>query len=274
MASQKDERAEADAGPNGVGLDHVSVPIRSSVPRYWSSVSSVLDAMSIEFRCPNCQSLIYSRKPKTCGQCGVSLPPELLLTQEQACVLHEQRQGARKLADAFGRQGPRAESSGQSDLSRQSSVLRPSSPEAMQSGVDFAYEFRCRKRTGFWLYVVGYSLILVPVGFISAVLGGIPLAAWLPLIGFVALACCSAWRRAAPVCPNCQQNIRLCPAVHCHLCGEQLSGKRCLRCGVDYSWTGWFRPYANGLARWITYCPSCGVHLASWVRRWRGDRWR
>ena len=226
----------------------------------------------MEFRCPNCHSLIYSRKPKTCGQCGALLPSELLLTDEQIRTLHDQREGARKLADAFGGQGPLTESRSQSGLSSQSGVL-PCSSEALRSGMDFAEQFRCRRRTGFWLYAVGYSLFLVPCVFISAVVGGIPLLAWLPMIGVMALFCCAAWWRAAPLCPSCHQNIRVCPAVHCHLCGEPLHGGRCLRCEVDHSWTGWFRPFDNGLARWITYCPGCGVHLDSWVRRWHGDRW-
>jgi len=229
--------------------------------------------MRMEFRCPNCHSLIYSRRPKICGQCGALLPSELLLTDEQIRALHEQREGARKLADAFGREGQSAESSDRSSLALHSGEPPLCASGVLPSKMDFSEEFRCRKRKGFWLYVVGYSLTLAPVGFISAVLGGIPLVAWLPLIGFLALACCSAWWRAAPVCPNCHQNIRICPAVHCHLCGELLRGKRCLRCEVDHSWTGWFRPFDNGLARSITYCPSCGVHLDSWVRRWRGDRW-
>ncbi len=228
----------------------------------------------MEFRCPICHVLISSRKPRICGNCGVVLPPALLLTEEQVRARDDQRQWARQLANAFGGKGPIAEGSGQPSSAGRSSVQHGSSAsEALRRGTDFAVEFRCRKRKGFWLYVVGYSLMLIPLSLISAVLGRIPFWAWLPMIGVVALFCCSAWWRAAPVCPNCHQDIRICPATYCHLCGEPLNDGRCPHCGVDHAWTGWFRPFDNGLARCIAHCPGCGVQIDSWVRRWRGDRW-
>jgi hypothetical protein len=54
-----------------------------------------------EFRCPTCHALIYSRRPKICGQCGALLPPELVLSDEQARALKEQRSWAQELADQF-----------------------------------------------------------------------------------------------------------------------------------------------------------------------------
>ena len=44
----------------------------------------------MEFRCPHCQAPIYSRKAKICGVCEQPLPPELLLSDEQAVFLKNQ----------------------------------------------------------------------------------------------------------------------------------------------------------------------------------------
>lgn len=54
-----------------------------------------------EFKCPKCHGLIYSRKPKLCGQCGTLLPPELLLSEHQAEARQEERKWARDLAEKF-----------------------------------------------------------------------------------------------------------------------------------------------------------------------------
>jgi hypothetical protein len=50
----------------------------------------------MEFKCPTCNSIIYSRKHKLCGQCGATLPPELLLTPAQIRVLEEEQKRANK----------------------------------------------------------------------------------------------------------------------------------------------------------------------------------
>ena len=55
----------------------------------------------MEFRCPKCDSLIYSRKQKSCGQCGVALPPELLLSDAQIVALKKQREIEMKRAREF-----------------------------------------------------------------------------------------------------------------------------------------------------------------------------
>ena len=44
----------------------------------------------MEFRCPNCDSLIYSRKNKLCGKCGCILPPQLLFNEAQAKAVKKQ----------------------------------------------------------------------------------------------------------------------------------------------------------------------------------------
>ena len=45
-------------------------------------------------KCPNCGSVIYSRKNVLCGVCGKTLPPELLFKAE------ERQRAERDLADA------------------------------------------------------------------------------------------------------------------------------------------------------------------------------
>jgi hypothetical protein len=55
----------------------------------------------MEFKCPKCQTVIYSRKHKTCGHCGEALPVELLLTPDQVRELEEQRKVEQKRVKEF-----------------------------------------------------------------------------------------------------------------------------------------------------------------------------
>jgi len=55
----------------------------------------------MEFRCPNCQSPIYSRKNKICGVCEKPLPKELLLSEQQATLLNRQEEDMGKRAKEF-----------------------------------------------------------------------------------------------------------------------------------------------------------------------------
>ena len=52
----------------------------------------------MEFRCPHCQSPIYSRKAKICGVCKKTLPAELLLSDKQIAVLKKQDEEIEKRA--------------------------------------------------------------------------------------------------------------------------------------------------------------------------------
>jgi transcription initiation factor TFIIIB Brf1 subunit/transcription initiation factor TFIIB len=56
----------------------------------------------MEFKCPTCQSIIYSRKQKVCGQCGAALPPELRLTDAQIRFFEEEQKKADKRARESG----------------------------------------------------------------------------------------------------------------------------------------------------------------------------
>ncbi len=38
---------------------------------------------STPMNCPHCQRLLYNRKLKNCGFCGLELPPECLFTAEE-----------------------------------------------------------------------------------------------------------------------------------------------------------------------------------------------
>jgi transcription initiation factor TFIIIB Brf1 subunit/transcription initiation factor TFIIB len=55
----------------------------------------------MEFKCPKCQSIIYSRRHKVCGQCGAKLPTELLLTEAQVRALDKQLAAEKKRAREF-----------------------------------------------------------------------------------------------------------------------------------------------------------------------------
>lgn len=246
----------------------------------------------MEFRCPQCQSLIYSRRPKICGRCGTVLPPELVLTDKQAETLTEQRRWARELADKLGSAALGGSRSCDDHASRSvgdKGEVGSFSPEELMHRLSYAEAFRKRPRPSFWLYAVGYSFPLLTFGVMYAVATGLPLSAWfgvnrvtillrsapvwLVMNGLVGLLLFAAWRRASPICPNCQQNIRTCPGTYCHGCGRLLIRGRCAPCDVDHTWTGWFRPYGGGRLKWITFCPACGVQLGSKVRRWQaGDR--
>ena len=70
----------------------------------------------MEFRCPHCQSPIYSRKLKICGVCEQPLPPELLFSDEQVKKLKEETAKEEKRAKEFNQQlndvGPHDNSGG------------------------------------------------------------------------------------------------------------------------------------------------------------------
>jgi uncharacterized radical SAM superfamily Fe-S cluster-containing enzyme len=53
------------------------------------------------FRCPHCQSPIYSRKNKICGVCKKLLPAELLLSDKQIAILKKQDEQIEKCAREF-----------------------------------------------------------------------------------------------------------------------------------------------------------------------------
>jgi hypothetical protein len=46
----------------------------------------------MEYRCPKCNSPIYSRKNKLCGKCGSILPEELLFNAKQTKFIEGQIQ--------------------------------------------------------------------------------------------------------------------------------------------------------------------------------------
>jgi len=64
-------------------------------------VADCFHVNAVEFKCPNCHSVIYSRKRNTCGQCGEDLPAHLLFTPEQVRNLEKQRRAEKKRADSF-----------------------------------------------------------------------------------------------------------------------------------------------------------------------------
>lgn len=226
-----------------------------------------------EWRCPGCHALIYSRKSKLCGNCGALLPRELVLTEQQAEALHDERRWARDLADKFDGLNPSLRVPAALERGRQNgraAAREPISPEQLVRQVSCVEEFKRRDRPAFWLYVTGYGFTLCVCAFIAIQLNALtPTLSLLTITLFVG-PCYMAWHRASPICPNCGQNIRYCATSFCHVCGGALKQGRCAECGVDESWKGTFfrRSRLGGNYRWIKFCPGCGVELGSKVARW------
>jgi len=70
----------------------------------------------MEFRCPNCNSPIYSRKNKICGVCEKLLPEELLLSDKQITILKKQDDQMEKRAKEFNPEICRDSGSGSSGM--------------------------------------------------------------------------------------------------------------------------------------------------------------
>jgi hypothetical protein len=199
----------------------------------------------------------------------------MVLTDAQAQARREERQWARDLVEKFG---TTATGTGEDKPAHElnPAVVTEEDLAALEKSVRrmaCASEFKHRKRHT-WLYVIGCAVSLLTVGFILVVVGRLGMNhespfVWLIFGGMIVLTWFMLWRRAAPICPSCKQNIRTCLTEYCHVCGKPLSHKRCVACGVDNSWIGWFRPYSNGSSLWIKYCPACGVGLDTQIPRWR-----
>lgn len=50
----------------------------------------------MEFKCPKCGSLIYSRRHVLCGVCGERIPSELLFTPEQQAAVEREMKEIKK----------------------------------------------------------------------------------------------------------------------------------------------------------------------------------
>ncbi len=223
-----------------------------------------------EFKCPKCHGLIYSRKPKLCGQCGALLPPELLLSEHQAEARQEERKWARDLADKFTSIGcgDRMSSLTASAGSSSPTCAPQATPTEILRRVSCAEEFRHRDRPSFWLLAAAYGLILSVLGFWLLKLG-LPITVLALLMIPSIFACIRAWVHASPLCPNCHRNIATCAPAFCHACGNESCGAPCGTCAVDSrgNWKSYLGREAAGNSRRITYCPGCGVRLDTILSR-------
>ena len=146
-----------------------------------------------------------------CGQCGAVLPPEMVLTDDEAAAVQGERQWARDLADKFA-------PTGQTTRRDQAEAkLRPteatetdiSSLEKTLRRLSCASEFKYRKRHT-WLYVIGCAVTLfTSVEFVLFAMGGRltgihreSLSAWLILAGLNLFTWFFLWLRAMPICLN------------------------------------------------------------------------
>ena len=58
----------------------------------------------MEFRCPHCNSAIYSRKLKICGVCEKPLPKELLMNDAEIAFWKREMDKEENKAKEFGQQ--------------------------------------------------------------------------------------------------------------------------------------------------------------------------
>jgi hypothetical protein len=214
-------------------------------------------------RCPRCHALIYSRKERLCGQCGMPLPDALPVANNQADNQAEERRWATELASKFGGPGSVLPAKPGRPIT-QGAAAEVVLPKSLLRSISCAQEYSHRDRPAFPLYLVGYAFIFAAVAFFPLKMGALPFATLLPLVTVFAFICFSAWHRASPICPNCKQNIRMCASKYCHICGKLLKSQRCEECGIDNS-----GPRSFGYFRWIAHCPNCGVYLNAKVRRSR-----
>ncbi|HSU54625.1 MAG TPA: ankyrin repeat domain-containing protein [Candidatus Dormibacteraeota bacterium] len=218
-----------------------------------------------EVNCPHCHAPLYSRRPKLCGSCGKVLPAELVLSDEQAKALEDQRQWARELAEAFDTTGDRGVVRSTNVATGLGSAVQTIATSKNVAPVSCAEEFRKRPRPFFWFLLIGQMLLITAMAFTIE----LPVSSWVGILIILAPATFITWKRSTPVCPNCRQNIRFCAAEFCHRCGRPLRHGRCNSCGVDNTWTGLLIAFRHrGNWSWIVHCPGCGAFLDTMVSRW------
>jgi hypothetical protein len=198
----------------------------------------------------------------------------MVLSDEAAAALVQQRQWARTLANKFDTTG-QAASPEEQVSPRAKYEAAVAAPEQLIRRISCASEFKYRKRPWFWLVFVADAFVLWIFAIPGAVMGiSYGWTAWLSFISVIAVGNFGLWLRAWPNCPNSKQNIRTCLAEHCYCCGRPIRDQRCPECGVDESWKSYFRASGGGrdvLPYWINFCPGCGVELDTWIRRLRGS---
>src|SRR4051794_19773109 len=118
----------------------------------------------MEFRCPKCQALTFSRRTKICGQCGMVFPPESVLTDEKAEKLLEERRWARELADKFGSGGADGDRRREERISHSQKKPCDLLPEELLEQTSYADAFRRRPRPHFWLSAIGYVFPFLSFG--------------------------------------------------------------------------------------------------------------
>ena len=85
-----------DIGWNEEKAASVSLGVARGIGRPLTRPNDRLLSRSItpaarECRCPECNSIVYSRRNRLCGVCGESLPAELLFSPDEARRIHEEQ---------------------------------------------------------------------------------------------------------------------------------------------------------------------------------------
>jgi hypothetical protein len=78
-----------EPAPPGAGTEEPSAP-EAAAP-VLPEPTSEFRVTPKEFHCPACGRLVYSRRLKKCGFCGLPLPPEFLLTEAEIEVMDQER---------------------------------------------------------------------------------------------------------------------------------------------------------------------------------------
>lgn len=163
----------------------------------------------MEFKCPACQSPVYNRRSKACGQCGASLPPEFLLSDEQVLKMYTKQEREHKQANASATLFEAHVYSPEQELTLRE-AFRPVANRYRLHNLVAEYVWLV------WLLVTVVTFVVLP-GMVSTK-GKIKLA------GTTALACVVisvGAKHFAPKlkCPGCLNDLMKGSIIYCPSCG-------------------------------------------------------
>jgi hypothetical protein len=77
------------------------------------------------------------------------------------------------------------------------------------------------------------------------------------------------------ICPNCEKDFTICPAVFCHNCGQPLKDSRCESCNVNWHFVASLgrESEITGNKLPIIYCPGCGTFVETEYYRRNSEPW-
>lgn len=201
----------------------------------------------MKLECPNCHSLVYSRKSKFCDGCGNPLSFDSPTIGQE---LDDSRKRQHELADAMLPRLPVHSRKGSLDSFKRIDVSRPVCAAVGLVGSASIISTFC--------YFEGHARVVLFAIIVVITIGLI--------VSINQIACRN---QLPPYCPGCGANVTTVSVMYCFRCGKPVRDGRCGRCNVDESWSALypFRPAGP-----IVHCPNCGISLNSNFYRWRpGD---